>query len=83
MICDWSIDYVYKQDGSHKVITYVIKEEGGIKFNKEIIDITNLSDEFINKIVKAHNDIISNLYEQGLRDGIKIMKEEKVVLDNE
>lgn len=64
----WNVEYVCDENGSYKALCIE---------NKVIADISLLSDEFINKIIKIHNDELSQEYKEGVRVGINLMKENK------
>ena len=65
----WNLEYVYGEKGSYKALC--------TSNHQEIADVSMLSDEFIKKLIKVHNDELSKEYEKGIYAGIEIVKDNK------
>ena len=40
-----------------------------------IMDVENYTDEFINRLIKFQNDSVSKAYEDGINEGVRIVKD--------
>ena len=60
----WEVKYITDKNKSYKALC--------MENNK--INVSLLSDEFLQKIIKIHNDESSESYHEGVKDGVQIVK---------